>query len=79
MYHFRKKPVVINARRIDDKMTVNTPTGPVTGTPGDWLIKGVEGELYFTTDSVFRATYEAVDAEAEEHYRQVWLEPKVPQ
>lgn len=29
---------------------------------GDWLIKGVKGEFYPCRDSVFRETYEAVDA-----------------
>ena len=27
---------------------------------GDWVIKGVEGELYPCADSVFQATYEKV-------------------
>ena len=27
---------------------------------GDWIIQGVEGELYGCTDSVFQATYEKV-------------------
>lgn len=28
--------------------------------PGDWIIKGVVGELYFCKPDIFRATYEAV-------------------
>lgn len=27
---------------------------------GDWVIRGVEGELYPCTDSVFQKTYEAI-------------------
>lgn len=29
--------------------------------PGDWIIKGVEGEHYPCKDSIFRATYEPVE------------------
>lgn len=28
--------------------------------PGDWIIRGVEGEFYPCKDSIFRKTYEAV-------------------
>ena len=31
-------------------------------TPGDWLIRGVKGELYFCKPDVFASTYEPVDA-----------------
>jgi hypothetical protein len=39
---------------------VATLEGVMRGGPDDWLIHGVEGEFYFCKDSVFRATYEAV-------------------
>ena len=29
--------------------------------PGDWIIRGVKGELYPCKDDVFQATYERVD------------------
>ncbi len=38
---------------------VNTGGTAIAG-PGDWIIKGVEGEFYPCPDSVFQATYEAV-------------------
>lgn len=28
--------------------------------PGDWLIRGVEGEVYPCKDSIFRATYDII-------------------
>lgn len=37
---------------------VATLEGVHRGGPDDWLIRGVEGELYFCKDSIFRATYE---------------------
>jgi hypothetical protein len=32
--------------------------------PGDWIIKGVKGELYPCRDDIFQATYEPAEAEA---------------
>jgi len=58
MPKFRKKPVVIEARRITESMTVETLEGVMRGNPGDWLITGVKGEQYFCKDDIFRATYE---------------------
>lgn len=29
--------------------------------PGDWVITGVEGEIYSCKDSIFKATYELVE------------------
>ena len=39
---------------------INTLGGPHEASPGDWIIKGVEGELYLCKDSVFTATYDPV-------------------
>lgn len=40
---------------------VTTLEGEHWGTPGDWLIRGVMGELYFCKPDVFEATYVAVE------------------
>lgn len=40
--------------------TVVTSSGDMSAGAGDWLMRGVEGELYPCTDSVFRKTYELV-------------------
>lgn len=37
---------------------VQTEEGEMRGGPDDWLIRGVEGELYPCKASVFAATYE---------------------
>ena len=58
---FRKKPVVVEARMLTEDQLVGTAEGVMHGRTGDWLIRGVEGELYPCKDSVFRRTYEAVD------------------
>lgn len=44
-----------------DFAVVNTLEGSMKVEPGDWVITGIEGEHYPCKDSIFRATYEAVD------------------
>ncbi len=58
---YRKKPVVIHAKKITKEMTVTTLEGTMTGNPGDWLIIGIKGEEYFCKDDIFRETYEVVE------------------
>lgn len=38
---------------------IETPEGIMTGVQGDWIIKGVKGELYPCKPDIFAATYEA--------------------
>ncbi len=56
---FRKKPVVIEAIQIATHFKVRTLEGTMEGNPGDWLIRGVEGELYPCKPGIFAKTYEA--------------------
>jgi hypothetical protein len=44
----------------DPNAYIDTPEGRMTATPGDWIIRGVKGELYPCKPDVFEATYEAV-------------------
>lgn len=46
-----------------DKIGILIPTleGLMVGTEGDWLIRGVKGELYPCKPDIFDATYEKVD------------------
>ena len=41
-------------------VTINTLEGVMTGRIGDWIIRGVNGELYPCKPDVFAKTYEAV-------------------
>lgn len=56
----RKKPVVIQAVQMQHPFTVKTLEGDMRGDPGDWLIRGIEGELYPCKPEIFAKTYEAV-------------------
>jgi hypothetical protein len=59
---YRKKPVVVHARQIDKPFEVHTLEGIMKGKAGDWLIMGVEKELYPCDDKIFKKTYEKADA-----------------
>ena len=42
---------------------VNTLEGTMLGDAGDWIIRGVQGELYPCKPDIFEATYEPVEEE----------------
>lgn len=63
MAKFRKRPVVIEAIRLTERVTISTLEGEMIGEGGDWLITGVKGEKYPCKDDIFRATYEPVEGE----------------
>ena len=58
---FRKIPVVIEAYQTDVEMEIETLEGVMKADKGDWIIKGVKGELYPCKSDVFEMTYEKVD------------------
>ena len=41
-------------------LSINTKEGHMLASVGDWIIKGVAGELYPCKPDIFAATYEAV-------------------
>ena len=92
MAKYRKRPVVIEAMRLDgstvrvaewmtengcafrtnthptdstlDEVIIPTLEGEMRADPGDYIIRGVQGEFYPCKPDIFEATYEAVrDAE----------------
>ena len=57
---FRKIPVVIEAYQTDEELEIETLEGVMKANKGDWIIKGVKGELYPCKPDVFEMTYEKV-------------------
>jgi hypothetical protein len=47
-------------RWINDRLEVPTFEGTMTANVGDWIIRGVAGELYPCKPDIFAATYEQV-------------------
>lgn len=41
--------------------TIDTLEGEMRADYGDWIIRGVKGEIYPCKDDIFRMTYEAVE------------------
>jgi hypothetical protein len=44
---------------------INMLEGAMVGDHGDWLIRGVKGELYACKPDIFEATYEPADEQPE--------------
>lgn len=42
-------------------VVIETIEGNMTAGVGDWIITGVEGEVYPCKDSIFKKTYEPID------------------
>ena len=46
---------------VDGVARIATLEGVMTAQPGDWVIRGVKGEIYPCKPDIFAATYEAAD------------------
>lgn len=55
---FRKRPVVVQACKMDTAFSVATLEGTMRGEAGDYLICGIKGEYYPCRADIFEATYE---------------------
>ncbi len=47
-------------------LLIETSKDEMVADPGDWIIRGVKGELYPIKDSIFRETYEPVEEVSDE-------------
>lgn len=59
--YFTKKPITIIATAVMEAFEVETKEGIMKGKKGDFLIKGIKGELYPCDADIFIKTYD--DAE----------------
>jgi len=46
----------------DGKLYIPTLEGTMTANPGDWIIRGVKGEIYPCKPDIFAATYESEES-----------------
>lgn len=56
----RKKPVVVEAALLDKEVKVKTLEGTMLGKKGDYLIEGINGELYPCKPDIFKKTYQVI-------------------
>ena len=52
-----KKPIIVEAMQLTEETIIHTLEGDMKGNIGDWLITGVNGELYPCKDEIFQKTY----------------------
>jgi hypothetical protein len=55
-----KKPIPISCIQIDEVFEVETLEGVMKGKPGDWLMIGVNGEMYPCAKEIFKKTYDII-------------------
>ena len=56
-----KRPIGVHARLINEKFRVNTLEGDYKqGKPGDYLMQGIDGELYICDGPIFERSYDWV-------------------
>lgn len=48
--------------QVGDELQIATLEGVMTASLGDWIIRGVSGELYPCKPDIFAATYEPAEA-----------------
>ena len=57
-----KKPIVVNFKEIKEPFRVNSLEGDYAqGKPGDFLMRGIEGELYICDRGIFLKSYDILD------------------
>lgn len=56
-----KKPIAIRCIQLDEPFEVHTLEGVMKGKKGDWLMVGVDGEMYPCDADIFRKTYDIID------------------
>ena len=58
-----KKPIPVHASQMSEDFRVKTLEGDYKlGKPGDYLMCGIDGELYICDKSIFERSYDFVDA-----------------
>jgi hypothetical protein len=57
----RKKPIIVHAKAMNEPFRVKSLEGDYKqGKVGDYLMRGIEGELYICDKHIFEASYDWV-------------------
>lgn len=57
-----KRPIVVHALQINEEFRVNTLEGNYKqGKAGDYLMRGIDSELYICDGAIFERTYDFVE------------------
>ena len=56
-----KRPIIVHAKKMDTEFRVNTLEGNYKqGKAGDYLMRGIDDELYICDGPIFEKTYDFV-------------------
>lgn len=55
--YYRKKPIIIKATLLDEEVLIETLEGTMKGNKGDYVIEGINGEIYPCKPDIFHKTY----------------------
>jgi len=55
-----KKPIAIHCYQMEEPFEVETLEGVLQGKKGDWLMVGIQGELYPCDQEIFAKSYDLV-------------------
>lgn len=59
--HYKKKSIVVRATEVvEEEVLIKTREGILKGYKGDFIIRGIEGEIYPCGKEIFFKTYEEV-------------------
>jgi hypothetical protein len=62
MQTFRtRRPLLVEATRCDEAMTIHTDAGERRVKPGDWVIHGEDHECYVVDDAFFQRTFAPIE------------------
>ncbi len=53
-----KKPLRVKCVQIQEPFTIETLEGTLKGKSGDWLMVGIEGEMWAIDNAIFKKTYD---------------------
>ena len=56
----KKKPILVKCKQINEPFEIITMEGKMQGKAGDYLICGIDGELYACDPTIFNKTYDLV-------------------
>lgn len=57
---YKKKPVIVGAYKTDVELEIETLEGVMKANVGDYIIKGVKGEIYPCKADIFEMTYDKI-------------------
>lgn len=62
---YRKKPVIVHARQMEESFEIKKLKGVMKGQPGDYLVIGTKGERYPVKKEIFEECYELYEGTEE--------------